>query len=140
MGLILDSSVLIATEKKKLNLARLLVEESLGDPLGIAAITASELLHGYERTPAGRRRTERGNFIEEILRHIPCLPFELDDAREHARIWASLAAQGNRIGAYDSIIAATCLARNYRLATLNENEFRRVPGLQLVDCRPYMID
>ncbi len=139
MGLILDSSVLIAAEKKTLNIVQLLQEESGGDLIAIAAMTASELLHGYERAPAGKRRINRGNFVEEMLRRIPCISFDLDEAREHARIWAGLEAQGSRIGAHDLVIAAVCLAHNYRLATLNEDEFRRVPGLQLVDCKPYTV-
>ncbi|MEE8584352.1 MAG: PIN domain-containing protein [Acidobacteriota bacterium] len=137
MGLILDSSVLIAAEKKTLDIIRLLQEESSGELIVIAAMTASELLHGYERAPAGKRRINRRNFVEEMLRRIPCIAFDLDEAREHARIWAALEAQGKRIGAHDLEIAAVCMAHNHRLATLNEHEFQRVPGLQLVDCRPY---
>ncbi|GDY19833.1 hypothetical protein LBMAG56_11780 [Verrucomicrobiota bacterium] len=45
MGIILDSSVLIAAERGRLDLPKLLAAHP-SDPFLIAAITASELLHG----------------------------------------------------------------------------------------------
>jgi len=46
-------------------------------------------------------------------------------------MWASLAAQGIGMGAYDRWLAATCLARNHSIATTNLREFARVPGLSV---------
>ena len=54
-------------------------------------------------------------------------------ARVHARIWADLAAAGERIGAHDLLIAATALAHDLPLATGPAAEFRRVKGLELID-------
>ena len=138
MGLILDSSVLIAAEKGQLNLALLLQKEATHQQVAIAAITASELLHGCERALAGKRKDQRRRFVEEILNTLPALPFNLDIAREHARLWARLASAGELIGAHDLLIAATSLQMDYALATLNIQEFRRVTGLKLIDIKPYM--
>ncbi len=139
MGLILDSSVLIAAEKGELNLALLLQTEATNQQVAIAAITASELLHGCERAIAGKRKDRRRRFVEEILNTIPTLPFDLDIAREHASLWARLASAGKLIGAHDLLIAATSLQMGHALATLNIKEFRRVNGLKLIDLKPYMI-
>ena len=69
------------------------LEEQLGpdEEVGIATITASELLHGVHRaTPEHRVRREA--FVEAVLDAFPPLPFNLLAARTHARIWAGLAA------------------------------------------------
>ena len=41
--------------------------------------------------------------------------------------------KGLIIGAHDLQIAATALSLGYSLATLNRDEFSRVPGLELVE-------
>lgn len=134
--MILDSSVLVAAERRDFPLLRLLAD--LGDaPVAIASVTASELLHGYHRAPDAAVRLRRGAFVEAILRDLPVMPFDLHAARQHAELWAMLADTGRLIGAHDMIIAATALGAGYELATLNRREFERVPGLRLVDLRPY---
>lgn len=45
MGAVIDSSVLIAAERGKLDLLRVLADHG-DEPIAISAITASELLHG----------------------------------------------------------------------------------------------
>jgi predicted nucleic acid-binding protein len=139
MGLMLDSSILIAAEKGLLDLAGLLNSEAASEPVFISAVTASELLHGCERAPAGEKRDRRKAFVEDVLDRIPAAPFGLDQARTHARLWAELEKAGQPIGAHDLIIAATCLHLRCRLATLNEKDYRRVPGLELVDSRRYFV-
>jgi tRNA(fMet)-specific endonuclease VapC len=44
-----------------------------------------------------------------------------------------LAARGELIGAHDLWIAATALAHGMGLATGNTREFKRVPGLRLIE-------
>ncbi len=139
MGLMLDSSVLIASEKGLLDLGRLVQTEAAQQQVSIAAITASELLHGCERALAGKRKERRVRFVEDIFNAIPAIPFDLDIARQHARLWAQLATAGNLIGAHDMIIAATSLHLKHSLATLNTHEFQRVAGLELIDIEPYMV-
>ena len=103
----------------------------------IAAITASELLHGVERAPDQARRSRRQQHVEQILASVLVQPFELAQARHHARIWADLEARGTIIGAHDLQIAATGLSLTYDVATLNVREFARVPGLGVVDATPF---
>ena len=112
--------------------------ESLGEePVAIAAITASELLHGCHRAGDPAVRTRRGAFVEALLDAIPVLPFGLPEARRHAELWAELARTGSGIGPHDLLIAATALAQGYALVT-DEREFRRVPGLRLVSTARYL--
>jgi tRNA(fMet)-specific endonuclease VapC len=138
MGLILDTSVLIADERGKFDMPGFLSHCASPQPI-IAAITASELLHGVERAQDPVRRTLRQQHVEQILASIFVQPFDLNEARYHARLWADLETRGLMIGAHDLQIAATCLAFAHEVATLNAKEFQRVTGLRVVDATPFRI-
>lgn len=130
MGVILDTAVLIAAERGTFDMPGYLA--ALGDaPVALAAISASELLHGVERARGPGVRQRRGEFVEGVLANVPVIPFGLAEARAHARIWAALAAAGTPIGAHDLQVAATALVAGSAVATLNQDEFRRVPALTL---------
>ncbi len=137
MGLILDTSVLIAAERGSLDLPTFLEAHS-DEPVAMAAITASELLHGYHRAREAGTRARRAAFVEALLDLIPILPFGVREARQHAELWAASMRKGSVIGPRDLIIAATALARGDALATLNRKEFKRVSGLQLAHLEPYL--
>ena len=129
--MIADTSLLIRAERGTVRFDALL--ESLGDePVGIAAITASELLHGCHRASNAGIRARRAAFVDAMLDAIPVLPFGLAEARRHAELWADLARRGTMIGPHDLLIGATALARGDALATLNQREFSLVAGLRLI--------
>src|SRR5258706_375778 len=65
------------------------------------------------------------------------LPFDLAQARVHARIWADLQTRGQMIGPHDLQIGAAALALGHEVATLNVQEFQRVTGLKVVDATPF---
>ncbi len=131
MGALIDSSVLIAAERGKLDLQAALTTHG-DEPVGIAAITASELLHGVQRaaTPAQRQRREA--FVERLLDALPIHSFDLVTARVHASLWAGLAARGASVGAHDLLIAATAIAAGYAVVTSDRRSFERIPGLEVV--------
>ncbi len=137
MGLIIDSSVIIAGERGTLRFDAFL-EDADADTTAIAAITASELLHGCHRAVDAGTRARRSAFVEALLELIPVLPFRLIEARQHSETWAHLRGHGAMIGAHDLLIAATAIAGGHELATLNRREFSQVPGLRLSDLAPYM--
>jgi predicted nucleic acid-binding protein len=137
MGVILDTSVLIAAEKGRLNLTALFAAHE-EETFCIAAITAAELLHGVERAEPPVPKQTRSRFVEWILAQVETIDFDLALARHHVGIWAALEAAGKVIGPYDLLIAATAVHYGHPLATLNINEFRQVPGLQLIDVAPYL--
>jgi tRNA(fMet)-specific endonuclease VapC len=137
MGLVLDTSVLVAAERRTVRFEALL--ESLGEePVAVAAITASELLHGCHRAGDPGIRARRAAFVEALLGTLPVLPFGLPEARRHAELWAELARTGSTIGPHDRLIAATALAQGHALVTINQREFSRVPGLRLVATDRYL--
>ena len=130
MGLMLDSSVLIEAERGRLDLVDRLGRVG-GETVAIAAITASELLHGVHRARTRQDRSRRERFVEWILRELPVAEFGLGVARTHAELWAGLSERGETVGAHDLLIAATALTMDLRLVTGNVREFRRIPRLQV---------
>jgi predicted nucleic acid-binding protein len=134
---IVDTSLLVAAERGGVRFEALL--ESLGEePIGIAAITASELLHGCHRATDPGTRARRAAFVDALLDTLPVLPFGLPEARRHAELWADLARAGRAIGPHDMLIGATALARGDALATLNRREFERIAGLRLIAVEPFL--
>jgi predicted nucleic acid-binding protein len=100
MGLILDTSILIADERGKFDMPGFPRHLSSPQPI-IAAITASELLHGVERALDPARRLRRQQHVEQILASVFVQSFDLDQARCHARLWADLERRGQMIGPHD---------------------------------------
>ena len=138
MGVIVDSSLLIAAERGTVRFEALL--ESLDSiPVAMAAITASELLHGCHRATDSRIRARRAAFVDALLEAIPVIPFGMAEARRHAQLWADLVREGTVIGPHDMLIGATALARGDAVGTLNGREFSRVPGLRLVAVEEFLV-
>ncbi len=141
MGTVLDTTVFIELERamRGLPAARAMtvvsqrLETQLGEheEVGIAAITASELLHGVHRA-TDEHRGRRAAFVEGVLAAFPTLSFDLLVARVHARLWAGLASSGTEVGAHDRLVAATAMSAGWRVATTNLRHFDQIPGLELV--------
>ncbi len=127
MGVIIDSGFFIRAERTRnadwrFKLPR--VEES-----AISAISVTELLTGFHLAAATAAAARRQSFIEDILSLVPVAAFNVETARVHARLRASLRKQGKMIGAHDLIIAATAVSLGWDVLTFNANEFRQVDGL-----------
>jgi predicted nucleic acid-binding protein len=128
MVAVLDSSVLIAAERGQLDLDAFGDKED-GLEYAMAAVTASELLHGVHRAADPERKARREAFVERLLTALPVLPFDRTAARIHARLWAELASKGIVVGAHDLLIAATAMACGYTLVTRDRRSFPKIPGL-----------
>ena len=98
--------------------------------VAIAAITASELLHGAHRARTDGQRVTREAFVESILARLPVVSFDLIAARIHAGLWANMAAKRQMTGVHDLLIAATALASGYGVVTRDERSFPHIPGLR----------
>lgn len=129
MGLIIDTNVFIQKERRRQAIDGLPWQES-GDTF-ISVVTLSELLVGVHRADSESRRVRRATFVEAILTQVTVLDFTSEIARVHASLYATLAQQGQLIGAHDLIIAATALRYGLPVLTGNLAEFQRVPGLQV---------
>lgn len=131
MGTLIDSSVLVAAERRTLDLGEALAAHA-DEPAGIASITASELLHGVHRAATAAHRLRREAFVERLLSVLPVFPFDVATARIHAALWARLAAKGAGVSSHDLMIGATAIALGYRVATCDRRSFGTIPGLDVV--------
>lgn len=128
MGVILDTSVLIAAERRETALS-CLVRDRETEPFGLSVMTISELLHGVYRATSDKARLKREAFVESVIAAFPIYPFDLTPSRIYARIWATLVKKGVRVGAHDLIIASTAVALGFSVATFDLRDYRKIPEL-----------
>jgi tRNA(fMet)-specific endonuclease VapC len=131
VGILIDTSVVIAAERGQVDLHARIQVAGAKEPSALSAITASELLHGIWRATDPSVRARRTAFVESLLRELPVIEIDLAVARIHAQIWAEQQATGQTVGAHDLWLAATCIAHGFRIVTRNVREFTRIPGLQV---------
>lgn len=123
--LILDSPVIIATERGTRALNRLISDD---DDVAIAAVTAAELLVGVELAD-DRHRAGRASFVRSVLDTIPIEVYDLAIARAHAVLLAHARRSGRPRGAHDLLIAATALARDRIVVSTDASAFADLPGV-----------
>jgi tRNA(fMet)-specific endonuclease VapC len=129
VAVLIDTDLLVDLER---GVANAEVDNAIGDEdRAISVVTVSELLHGVHRA-SGAQRARRSAFVEHLLAGLRAIEITEPIARVHSEIWAQLAARGEIIGAHDLWIAATALAHGMGVATGNDTEFARVPGLRVI--------
>jgi predicted nucleic acid-binding protein len=135
LGLILDSSVIIAAERKRQTVEGLLmsVEQMFGDiEIAISAVTLAELVHGVVRANTPQIKAARRAFVDEVKNHIPVHPITDSTAEIAGQLSGEQAAKGIVLPADDLLIGASALELGYAVATFNARHFQKIPGLQVV--------
>ena len=97
-----------------------------GVALAISTVSVLEFLEGYGHPRAGER------LLEAYVR----LPVTDSVARRGSRLRRTLRAEGQMIGDFDVLIAATALDAGVPLVTANVTHFKRVQGLEVETYRP----
>jgi predicted nucleic acid-binding protein len=131
VGILLDATVLLTAARGAPVPAALLAGYE-AEPVVVSVLTIAQLLQAARRAPTARQRARRERFVEAVLARFPCVEFGLDEARAYARLSAALAARGETVDVLDAFVAATALARGYRVATVDARDFLRIPGLQVL--------
>jgi tRNA(fMet)-specific endonuclease VapC len=135
LGLVLDSSVLVAAERKKLTTPEVIrkVREAAGDvTIVICSLTVAELAHGIYRADTPERSRMRRQFLDEMKAHVPVHPVTESTAEIIGRIGAEQAAKGVTLPLADLIIGACALELGYAVGTANIRDFNRIPGLRII--------
>jgi tRNA(fMet)-specific endonuclease VapC len=109
------------------------LKQTLPVDIAVSAITVMELRYGLALNPQRAQKVEPA--ISSFLSSITILPLGTVEAEQAAQIRAALKAQGQPIGAYDVLIAATALQHSLLMITANQREFDRVLGLQTENWR-----
>ena len=135
MGLILDSSVLVAAERQGQNAQHMFasIAGKIGDTeIGISVVTLIELAHGAARADTSERKATRQKFIEELLTAVPVHPVTVPVAIRSGQIDGESHARGILIPLADLLIGVTALELGYSVGTANLRHFRQVPGLSVL--------
>jgi len=135
MGLILDSSVLIAGERRRETVKQVIerIHASCGDvECALSVISIIELTHGIYRAKSEADRARRISFSEELSRDMIVHPVSLAIAQLAGRIEGEQAARGITIDFEDLVIGATALQLGFDVATINVKHFQQIPGLQII--------
>ena len=135
MGLILDSSVVVAAERRGDTVERLIeqVIAAAGDQeAALSAIGVTELVHGIYRAKTNEIRRRREFFLDEILDDLTVYPYTKDTARVAGRIDGEQRDEGNVIPFADLLIGATALLLNFSVLTTNVRHFRLLPNLTVI--------
>jgi tRNA(fMet)-specific endonuclease VapC len=135
MGLILDSSVIIATERRGETIKQLIekIITLAGDQeAALSAIGLTELIHGIYRAETPERRLRREVFINELLADITVYPYTKEIALLAGRIDGEQRGRGVVLPFADLLIGATALSLGYKVLTTNLRHFERIPGLSVI--------
>jgi tRNA(fMet)-specific endonuclease VapC len=99
------------------------------DAVCTSIIVAAELRYGAAKKGSARLTAQ----LEQVLGALEVLPFEEPADQAYGRIRTELEAAGRPIGGNDMLIAAHALSLGFAVVTYNEDEFRRVEGLEVLN-------
>lgn len=133
---LLDSNVVSEPARPSPNLGVLRKLREHRGEIGIASIVWHELLYGWERMPASRRKGDIEMYLFQVVKPaMPIIPYDPAAAEWHATERARLEAIGRTPAFADSQIAATAKANNLILVTANLTHFELFEGLRIEDWR-----
>lgn len=130
MGLVIDTSALVALERSDADWSNALPDE----PAVVAAVVYAELLVGVQMADSRKRAASRRAKIDALLATVPLVDFGLAQAERWAVLFSQLSRAGTLIPANDLVVAATALELDYGVLVgpADEAHFRRVPKLRVV--------
>lgn len=135
MGLILDSSVVIAAERRGDTVEQLIdkIVKATGDQeAALSAIGLTELIHGLYRAQTAQIRQRRESFLNELLSDLTVYPYTKETALLAGKIDGEQQSRGMVIPFGDLLIGATALSLGFKVLTVNLRDFQRVPGLTVM--------
>ena len=135
MGLILDSSVVIAAERRRDTVEKLIehVISVTGDQeAALSSVGLTELAHGIYRAQTQEMRLRRQSFIDELLRDLAVYPYTKTTALLAGKIDGEQQARGVTIPFGDLLVGITALELGFPVLTVNLRHFRLIPGLKIV--------
>jgi len=128
---LLDTSVFCQPLKKRRHEAALKKWDSIGDQaFSISIVSIAEVEWGLHKLAVPRL----WSLFNEILRdRLPVLATDLPVWSEFSRAKAAQALLGRPVPDLDLLIAATAMAKDLTVATLNPRHFVLVQGLKVED-------
>lgn len=122
----LDTDICIYLTKNRHPQVTARFEQLRPEQLVMSAITYGELQYGANKSNQRERTLSQ---LAELIQYVPVENLSSAAAQAYGEIRAALEKQGLAIGNNDLWIAAHALTLDVTLATNNEREFERIPGL-----------
>ena len=131
MGLILDTSALVAWERARQAGQTIALDPA--EELVLPAVVWAEALAGVRLADSAGRAARRMAWLESLRRVMGVEPFTAEIAEHHADIFAELTQTGSMIPQNDIAVAATarCLGCGVLVGPRDEAHFRRIAGLDV---------
>ena len=130
MRFMLDTDTCIALIKRKpAPILRQLTALPPGEA-GLSAVTLAELRYGVAKSSD---RDKNGQALDEFLLPLEIADFDEPAAEIYGQVRAALERAGTPIGPLDTQIGSHALSLGASLVSHNAREFRRIPGLSVVD-------
>jgi tRNA(fMet)-specific endonuclease VapC len=124
----LDTNMCIYIAKHRPPEVRARFERLKPGQLVMSAITYGELYYGASKSSQQAKALAQ---LQELVQDIPVEELDSRASEAYGEIRATLEKEGRLIGNNDLWIGAHALALDLTLATNNEREFKRIPGLLL---------
>jgi len=134
MGIILDTCILIASERRGEAIEDILrtVRATHGEiDIALSTVSVVELTHGIYRARTEADRARRSIFAEGVFQDLIVHPVTLEIAQLAGRIEGEQAAKGIAIAFEDLVIEPTALHLGFDVATFNVKHFQQIPGLNI---------
>ena len=130
MKYILDTNVISELTKtnpnpKVLDFLNSLAEEDIY----LSSITIGEIYFGIQKLPHGKKKEKLLSWIENKLLprfHNKVISIDTDVMLQWAILTNELKTKGMPLPIMDSLIGATCIAKNFTLITRNEKDFQYI--------------
>lgn len=132
MGLILDSSVVIAAERcgdTPEQFVQQIISVAGNQEAALSSIGLTELVHGIYRASSAQIQLRRKTFVDELRIGLSVYPYTSETALLAGRIDGEQTAAGVIIPFVDLLIGATALSLGFSVLTVNLRHFRQIPGL-----------
>jgi len=135
VGLILDSSAVIAAERRGETPSQFVskvINVASDQEAALSSIGLTELVHGIYRATSPERQARRKWFIDELCSGLIVYPYTQETALLASRIDGEQTAKGAVIPFTDLLIGATALSLDFGVLTSNVRHFQMIPGLTVV--------
>ena len=128
MKIMLDTNICIYIIKQQpQSVLEIFTSYVVGD-IGLSVMTLAELEFEVSKSLHQKRNRQA---LEQFVEPLEVAKFDDKAARVYGELRGKLEAKGQLIGSMDLLIAAHALSLGVRIATNNEREFKRVPGLRV---------
>lgn len=135
MGLILDSSVVIAAERRgdtPEQLVQQVISVAGNQEAALSSIGLTELVHGIYRANSAQVQSRRRSFVDELRIGLTVYPYTAETAMLAGRIDGEQTAKGVIVPYADLLIGATALSLGFSVLSSNMRHFALIPGLRVI--------